>query len=124
MDDQMERLGRMVDEALWQAGTLPMTVKKAKEFGKLLFQAVLDARANLVSQVPGAKHITNTNSDHYIHQEQPQLVIDSVREVLDAVEQQRGLTNTGGVPPLAFLLASALLLGTSHLVARWVVRVR
>ena len=53
-------------------------------------------------------------------------MIDSVREVLDAVEQQSpsSLTDTGGVPPLAFLLASALLLGTSLLVARWVVSVR
>jgi hypothetical protein len=35
--------------------------------------------------VPGARHITNTDSGHYIHQENPQLVIDSVREVVDAV---------------------------------------
>jgi hypothetical protein len=107
-------------------GTLPLTVKEAEEFGRVLFQAVLDARANLVSQVPGARHITNTDSDHYIHQEQPQLVIDSVREVLDAVEQQSPslLTDTGGVPPLVILLASTLLLGTGLLVARWIVRVR
>jgi pimeloyl-ACP methyl ester carboxylesterase len=107
-------------------GTLPLTVKEAKEFGMLLFQAVVDARADLVSQVPGARHITNTNSDHYIHQEQPQLVIDSVREVLYAVEQQSPslLTNTGGLPPSVFLLASALLLGTGLLAARWALRVR
>jgi pimeloyl-ACP methyl ester carboxylesterase len=111
-------------EPLAQDGMLPMTVKEAKEFGKLLFQSVLDARANLVSQVPGARHITDTDSDHYIHQEQPQLVIDSVREVLDAVEQQSPslLPDTGGVPPSVFLLASALLLGTGLLVARWAVR--
>jgi pimeloyl-ACP methyl ester carboxylesterase len=107
-------------------GTLPLTVKEAKEFGKLLFNAVVDARANLVSQVPGARHITNTDSGHYIHQEHPKLVIDSVREVLDAVEQQSPslLTDTGGLPPSVILLASALLLGTGLLVARWVVRVR
>jgi pimeloyl-ACP methyl ester carboxylesterase len=112
--------------SLAEDGTLPLTVKEAKEFGKLLFQAVVDARADLVSQVPGARHITDTNSDHYIHQEQPQLVIDSVREVLVAVEQQSPslLTDTGGVPPSVFLLASALLLGTGLLVTRWVVRVR
>ena len=105
-------------------GTLPLTVKEAKEFGRILFQAVVDARSDLVSQVPGARHITNTNSDHYIHQEQPQLVIDAVREVLYAVEQQSPslLTDTGGVPPSVFLLASALLLGTGLLVARWAVR--
>jgi pimeloyl-ACP methyl ester carboxylesterase len=66
-------------------GTLPLTAEQAKEFGRILFQEVLYARANLVSQVPGARHITNTDSGHYIHQEQPKLVIDSVREVVDAV---------------------------------------
>ena len=65
-------------------GTLPLTIAQAKEFGRILFQEVLYARANLVSQVPGARHITNTDSGHYIHQEQPKLVIDSVREVVDA----------------------------------------
>ncbi len=63
-------------------GTLPADI--AEECAKDLFRAVLEARANLVSQVPGARHITNTDSGHYIHQEQPQLVIDSVREVVDA----------------------------------------
>ena len=65
-------------------GSLPLTAEEAEEFGKLLFQAFVDARADLVSQVPGARHITNTHSGHYIHQEQPQLVIDAIREVLDA----------------------------------------
>ena len=107
-------------------GTLPMTAEEAEQFRKLLYQAWQDAMSDLVSQVPGARLITNTDSGHYIHQEQPQLVIDSVREVLDAVEQQSPslLTDTGGVPPSVFLLASALLLGTGLLVARWVVRVR
>jgi len=35
--------------------------------------------------VPNAKHITNRNSGHEIHKEQPQLVIDAIREVVDAV---------------------------------------
>jgi pimeloyl-ACP methyl ester carboxylesterase len=46
-------------------GTLPLTVEEAKQFGKLLFKAVVDARADLVSQVPGAKHITKTHSGRY-----------------------------------------------------------
>jgi len=107
-------------------GSLPLTADQGEEFAKDLFRAVLDARTYLVSQVPGVRHITDTDSGHYIHQEQPQLVIGSVREVLDAVEQRSPslLTNTGGVPPSVFLLASTLLLGTGVLVARWVVRVR
>jgi hypothetical protein len=70
---------------LVEDGSLPLTIDQAEEFGKLLFKAVVDARTNLVSQVPGAKHITETDSDHYIHQEQPQLVIDAIRQVVDAV---------------------------------------
>ena len=37
--------------------------------------------------MPNAKHITNTNSGHEIHKEQPQLVVDSIREVVDAVRR-------------------------------------
>jgi pimeloyl-ACP methyl ester carboxylesterase len=52
------------------------------------FGYVTDAaqkQAQLAELVPGAKHITNTNSGHEIHKEQPQLVIDSIRQVVDAV---------------------------------------
>ncbi len=102
---------------LAEDGTLPLTVKEAKEFGKLLFQAVVDARADLVSQVPGARHITNTDSDHYIHQEQPQLVIDAVREVVDAAAiGSTTLGNTGGPPMVpALTLAASLALVISGL---------
>lgn len=31
------------------------------------------------------KHVTDTNSGHEIHKEQPQLVIDAIREVVEAV---------------------------------------
>ena len=68
------------------AGQVPADM--AEEFAKDLFQAVLEARADLVSQVPGARHITDTDSGHYIHQEQPQLVIGSVREVVEAVRKK------------------------------------
>ena len=69
-------------------GTLPLKPKEAEAFGKLLFQAVLDARADLVSQVSGARHITNTHSGHYIHQERPKLVINSVRKVIEAARKK------------------------------------
>jgi pimeloyl-ACP methyl ester carboxylesterase len=69
-------------------GSLPMTAEEAEEFRKLLFRAWRDAMADLVSQVPGARHITETHSGHYIHQEQPQLVIDSVREVVEAARKK------------------------------------
>jgi pimeloyl-ACP methyl ester carboxylesterase len=79
------------------AGVVPADT--ADEFAKDLFQAVLDARANLVRQVPGARHIKRTDSGHYIHQEQPRLVIDSVREVVEAVRKKackKGGHNTLG----------------------------
>ena len=69
-------------------GTLPMTPEEAKEFGELLFRASVDARSDLVRQVPGARHITDTDSGHYIHWEQPKLVIDSVREVVEAARKK------------------------------------
>ena len=78
-------------------GTFP-TPEEAKEFGELLFRANVDARSDLVSQVPGARHITDTDSGHYIHWEQPQLVIDSVREVVEAVRKKScalGVKNHG-----------------------------
>ena len=106
-------------------GSLPLTAEEAKEFGKLLFQAFVDARADLVSQVPGARHITNTHSGHYIHQEQPQLVIDSIREVVDAaVVGSTTLGDTGGPPMVSAvtLAASLALLVSSLAVMRFVLR--
>jgi hypothetical protein len=79
-------------------GTLPLTADEAEAFGKLLFQAFVDARSDLVSQVPGARHITDTDSGHYIHWEQPKLVIDSVREVVEAARKKScalGVKNHG-----------------------------
>jgi pimeloyl-ACP methyl ester carboxylesterase len=106
-------------------GSLPLTAEPAEAFGKLLFQAFVDARADLVSQVPGARHITNTHSGHYIHQEQPQLVIDSIREVVDAaVVGSTTLGDTGGPPMVsAVTLAASLALFISSLaVMRFMLR--
>ncbi|QTZ93772.1 hypothetical protein [Streptomyces auratus] len=41
----------------------------------------------LARKFPGARHVTKTRSDHNIQNNQPQLVIDAVREV---VEKARG----------------------------------
>jgi hypothetical protein len=61
-----------------------------------------------VSQVPGARHITDTQSGHYIHQEQPQLVIDSIREVVGVV---RKLPESGGVGTWVAMAAALALMG-------------
>jgi uncharacterized protein YifN (PemK superfamily) len=65
-----------------------MTTEQAEEFRKSLYDAWQDAMADLVSQVPGARLITETRSGCYIHQEQPRLVIDSVREVVEAARKK------------------------------------
>ena len=64
------------------AGQLPAGVDQ--EFADALWAAQLAAQDELAKMFPGAEHITNTNSTHYIHKEQPQLVIDSIRQVVDA----------------------------------------
>jgi len=124
------------------AGQVPADI--AGEFAKDLFQAVLEARADLVSQVPGARHITNTDSGHYIHQENPQIVIDSVREVVGgrgggaavpvssptvsltatASATVTTLRDTGGVPmvPAVTLAASLALVISSLAVMRFMLR--
>jgi pimeloyl-ACP methyl ester carboxylesterase len=106
-------------------GSLPMTAEQAEQFRKLLKQAWLDAMADLVSQVPGARLITEPHSGHYIHQEQPQLVIDSIREVVDAVVVGgTTLGDTGGPPivPAVILAASLALFVSSLAVVRFMLR--
>jgi pimeloyl-ACP methyl ester carboxylesterase len=106
-------------------GTLPMTAEQAEEFSKLLYDAWHNDRADLVSQVPGARNITNTHSGHYIHQEHPQLVIDSIREVVDAVVGGgTTLGDTGGPPmvPAVILAASLALFVSSLAVVRFLLR--
>jgi pimeloyl-ACP methyl ester carboxylesterase len=79
-----------------ESGEVPADI--AERFAKDFFRAALQARGDLVSQVPGARHITDTNSGHYIHQEQPRLVIDAVREVIEAARKKScalGVKNHG-----------------------------
>ena len=106
-------------------GTLPMTAEEAEEFRILLYNAWHDAIGDLVSQVPGARFIDDPHSGHYIHQEQPQLVIDSIREVVDAARVgSTTLVDTGGSPmvPAVILAASLALFISSFAVMRFVLR--
>lgn len=61
-----------------------LTQEEAENLINVLQDVLLDTRGDLVSDVPGARHVTDTNSGHFIHQEQPALVIEKVREVLEA----------------------------------------
>jgi len=64
------------------AGQLPAGVDQ--EFADALWAAQLAAQDELAKMFPGAEHITNTNSTHYIQLDNPQLVTDSIRRVVDA----------------------------------------
>jgi CubicO group peptidase (beta-lactamase class C family)/pimeloyl-ACP methyl ester carboxylesterase len=65
------------------AGILP--AETSPDFGYVTDAAQRQAQDRLAKLVPNAKHIVNTNSGHEIHKEQPQLVIDSIREVVRAI---------------------------------------
>ena len=56
-------------------GTLPPDIPP--DFGYVTDRAAREAQAKLAASVPGARHVTNTDSGHEIHKDQPQLVIDS-----------------------------------------------
>jgi pimeloyl-ACP methyl ester carboxylesterase len=59
------------------------------DFGYVTDAAQKKAQERLAKLVPNEKHITNTNSGHEIHKEQPQIVIDAIREVVEAVRSGR-----------------------------------
>jgi pimeloyl-ACP methyl ester carboxylesterase len=69
--------------AMIEAGTLPADVPR--DFGYITDSAQKQAQARLVKLVQNAKHVTDTDSGHEIHKEQPQLVIDAIRDVVEAV---------------------------------------
>jgi pimeloyl-ACP methyl ester carboxylesterase len=57
------------------------------DIGYVTDRAQKEAQANLAAAVPGSKHVINTDSGHEIHKDQPLLVLDSIREVVDAVRE-------------------------------------
>jgi hypothetical protein len=68
-------------------GKLPTDVPQ--NLGYVTDAAQKKAQDGLAKLVPNAKHITNTNSGHEIHKEQPQIVIDAIREIVEAVRSGR-----------------------------------
>ena len=66
-----------------EAGKLPADIPP--DFGYVTDAAQKKAQERLAKLVPNEKHITNTNSGHEIHKEHPKLVIDAIREVVEAV---------------------------------------
>jgi pimeloyl-ACP methyl ester carboxylesterase len=70
-------------QAMIAAGVLAADVPP--DFGYVTDAAQRQAQEKLALLVLGAKHVTNTDSGHEIHKEQPQLVIDVIREDVEAV---------------------------------------
>ena len=70
------------------AGTL--AADTPPDFGYVTDAAQAKAHKALAALVPGAKHITKTNSGHEIHKEQPQLVVEAIKEAVEAVRSGSG----------------------------------
>jgi pimeloyl-ACP methyl ester carboxylesterase len=74
------------------------------DFGYVTDRAQKAAQAKLATLVPGARHVTNTNSGHEIHKDQPRLVVSSIRDVVDAVRDGKTslARQTKRTEPLAY----------------------
>jgi pimeloyl-ACP methyl ester carboxylesterase len=59
-----------------------------RSFSDVLWSAQRKAQARLADVFPGATWITKTNASHYIQLDQPQLVTNSIREVVDQVRKK------------------------------------
>jgi pimeloyl-ACP methyl ester carboxylesterase len=61
------------------SGELPPEVDQA--FADALWTAQIAAQNALAKRYPGAKHVTHTNSTHYIQLERPRLVTGAIRSI-------------------------------------------
>ena len=106
---------QLTKEAL-ATGQFPAGVDQ--EFADDLWAAQLAAQEKLAGKFPGAEHITDTNSTHYIHLENPRLVSDSIRGVVEAERegakrQSRGAEGFGNATPSATPSVTATVSATS-----------
>ena len=77
-----------------------------QKFVDALWAAQLAAQDKLAKKFPGAAHITDTNSTHYIQLENPQLVSDSIRRVVEAA-RDGAKRHSGGAEGLESAAPSA-----------------
>ena len=61
------------------------------DFGYVIDAAQKVAQEHLANLVPNAEHITDTNSGRDIQYEQPQLVIDAIRQVVEAARNDSSM---------------------------------
>jgi pimeloyl-ACP methyl ester carboxylesterase len=59
------------------------------EFVDALWSAQVAAQEALARLFAGARHVADTHSRHYIHLEQPQVVVDAIRAVVDELRSAR-----------------------------------
>jgi pimeloyl-ACP methyl ester carboxylesterase len=57
----------------------------------------MELQEDLAGLVPGARHVVAEESRHYVHQSQPDLVVDAIRQVVDAVREP----TSWATPPVA-----------------------
>jgi pimeloyl-ACP methyl ester carboxylesterase len=72
-------------EPLIAAGKLPPGIPA--DFGATVDQAWKEGQEHDAKLVPNARHVTKTDSGHNIQLEQPRLVIEAIREVVEAVRR-------------------------------------
>jgi pimeloyl-ACP methyl ester carboxylesterase len=65
------------------SGQLPPEVTQA--FADALWAAQMTAQDNLASFFRGGRHIVVPNATHYIHIDQPEVVVDAIGDVVEAV---------------------------------------
>jgi pimeloyl-ACP methyl ester carboxylesterase len=65
------------------SGQLPPEVTPA--FVDALWAAQMTAQDRLASLFPGGRHVQVPNSAHYIHIDQPEVVVDAIEDVVEAV---------------------------------------
>ncbi|WP_433857957.1 alpha/beta fold hydrolase [Streptomyces kronopolitis] len=59
------------------------------DYPQIFWRAQLASQGDLARKFPGARHVTKTKSDHNIQNNQPQLVIDAVRAVVDKARRRQ-----------------------------------
>jgi len=69
------------------SGGIPAFV--TQELTDALWASQFAAQDKFAARFPRAKHVTETNASHYIHLDNPRLVIDSIRDVVEQVRSSR-----------------------------------
>lgn len=74
--------GPIVEQQYADGGLLPGV---PADFGYVLDDVHVQSQEALAAMAPGSELITDTDSGHNVHQEQPQLVTDAILRVIDEV---------------------------------------